>query len=88
MIDPAMHSPAGEEPHLSRFLRIVHPPIKPPWANPLHEVQYERRSFDVDVKSCVGCGGRMTVRAVVTDPASIDKLLRALQRPSAPPAAA
>jgi len=34
------------------------------------------------------CGGRMTVRAVVTDPASIAKLLRALRRPRAPPAAA
>jgi len=30
----------------------------------------------------------MTVRAVVTDPASIAKLLRALQRPRAPPASA
>jgi hypothetical protein len=27
------------------------------------------------------CGGRMTVRAVVTDPASIAKLLAALRRP-------
>jgi hypothetical protein len=47
-----------------------------------------RRTFDVDVKSCAACGGRMTVRAVVTDPASIAKLLRALQRPRAPPVAA
>lgn len=47
-----------------------------------------RRTFDVDVKSCGACGGRMTVRAVVTDPASIEKLLRALRRPRAPPAAA
>ena len=47
-----------------------------------------RRTFDVDVKACAACGGRMTVRAVVTDPASIAKLLRALQRPRAPPVAA
>jgi len=47
-----------------------------------------RRTFDVDVTSCVACGGRTTVRAVVTDPASIAKLLRALQRPRAPPASA
>jgi hypothetical protein len=47
-----------------------------------------RRTFDVDVKSCAACGARMTVRAVVTDPASIAKLLRALQRPRAPPVAA
>ena len=47
-----------------------------------------RRTFDVDVMSCAACGGRMTLRAVVTDPASIAKLLRALQRPRAPPVAA
>jgi hypothetical protein len=47
-----------------------------------------RRTFDVDVKSCGACGGRMTVRAVVTHPPSIAKLLRALRRPRAPPAAA
>ena len=47
-----------------------------------------RRTFDVDVKSCGACGGRMTVRAVVTDPASIAKLLGALRRPRAPPVAA
>jgi hypothetical protein len=46
-----------------------------------------RRTFDVDVKSCRACGGRMTVRAVVTDPASIAKLLRALRRPREPPVA-
>jgi len=58
---------------------------------PLSRVEWAtllRRTFDVDVTSCVACGGRMTVRAVVTDPASIAKLLRALQRPRAPPASA
>ena len=39
-----------------------------------------RRTFDVDVTRCTGCAGRMTVRAVVTDPASIDRLLAALRR--------
>ncbi len=47
-----------------------------------------RRTFDVDVKSCAACGGRMTVRAVVTDPASIARLLGTLRRPRAPPVAA
>ena len=38
-----------------------------------------RRTFDVDVKRCcTGCAGRMTVRAVVTDPAPIARLLGAL----------
>ena len=32
-----------------------------------------RRAFDVDVTRCTGCAGRMTVRAVVTAPASIDR---------------
>ena len=36
-----------------------------------------RRTFDVDVTRCTGCAGRMTVRAVVTDPASIARLLGA-----------
>jgi hypothetical protein len=47
-----------------------------------------RRTFDVDVKRCHGCGGRMTVRAVVTDAASIARLLGALRRPRDPPIAA
>lgn len=47
-----------------------------------------RRTFDVDVKRCTGCAGRMTVRAVVTDPASVARLLGALRRPRAPPVAA
>ena len=47
-----------------------------------------RRTFDVDVKRCTGCAGRMTVRAVVTDPASIDRLLGALRRSRDPSAAA
>ena len=47
-----------------------------------------RRTFDVDVTRCTGCAGRMRVRAVVTDPASIDRLLAALRRAREPPVAA
>ena len=47
-----------------------------------------RRTFDVDVTRCTGCAGRMTVRAVVTDPASIDRFLAALRRARDPPVAA
>jgi hypothetical protein len=47
-----------------------------------------RRTFDVDVKRCRNCGGRMTVRAVVTDAASVAKLLGALRRSRDPPVAA
>jgi hypothetical protein len=47
-----------------------------------------RRTFDVDVRVCPHCAGRVTPRAIVTDPASVRKLLAALRRPRAPPAAA
>lgn len=47
-----------------------------------------RRTFDIDVKHCCSCGARMTVRAVVTDAASIAKLLTALRRSRDPPVAA
>ena len=47
-----------------------------------------RRTFDADVKRCHGCGGRMTVRALVTDAASIARLLGALRRSREPPLAA
>jgi hypothetical protein len=47
-----------------------------------------RRTFDIDVKRCRNCGGRMTVRAVVTNAATIAKLLGALRRARDPPVAA
>jgi hypothetical protein len=58
---------------------------------PLSRVDWallKRSTFDVDVKRCRTCGGRMTVRAVVTDAASIAKLLGALRRSRDPPVAA
>jgi hypothetical protein len=70
--------------HWERVLggELYAPPSRLDWATLL------RRTFEVDVKSCGACGGRMTVRTVVTDPPSIAKLLRALRRPRPPPAAA
>ena len=59
-----------------------HERVRVDWATLL------RRTFDVDVTRCTGCAGRMTVRAVVTDPASIDRLLAALRRARDPPVAA
>jgi hypothetical protein len=47
-----------------------------------------KRTFDTELRVCARCGGRLVVRAVVTEPASIAKLLAALRRPRAPPAAA
>ena len=47
-----------------------------------------RRTFDVDVTRCTKCAGRITVRALVTDPAPIDRLLAAIHRARKPPVAA
>ena len=47
-----------------------------------------KRTFDVDLRVCLRCGGRLTVRAVLTEPASVAKMLAALRRPRAPPGAA
>jgi hypothetical protein len=42
-----------------------------------------RRTFGFDVKTCTSCGGRLEVRAVVTEPASAAKILESLARPRA-----
>jgi Putative transposase/Transposase zinc-binding domain len=47
-----------------------------------------RRTFDVDLRVCARCGGRLSVRSVVTDPQDIQRLLSALARSRDPPAAA
>jgi hypothetical protein len=41
-------------------------------------VQYERCSFEIDVKSCVRCGARLEVRAVVTDHGTARRILDAM----------
>lgn len=48
-----------------------------------------KRTFATDVRVCPRCGGNVRIRAVVTHPDSVAKLLAALQRTSArapPPA--
>jgi hypothetical protein len=50
-----------------------------------------RRTFQVDVKQCPECDGRLQPRATITDPASVQKILTALKGgcgPRAPPRAA
>jgi hypothetical protein len=47
-----------------------------------------RRTFDFDVKTCPACGGRLHVRAVVTEPETAAKILESLARTRAPPRAA
>ena len=46
-----------------------------------------RRTFDVDISRCARCDGPLRVRAVVTDPTSVQRLLAALRRPRPPPLA-
>jgi len=53
-----------------------------PWAELL------KRCFSIDVLTCTGCGGRMRLVALVTEPASIRRLLRGVRETSdAPPRA-
>jgi hypothetical protein len=47
-----------------------------------------QRTFDVDVKTCPSCGGRLHVRAVVTEHETAAKILKSLARTRAPPRAA
>jgi hypothetical protein len=48
-------------------------------------VQYEKRSFAVDVLICEKCLGPMTVIAYLTDPAVVGKILLHLGLPTCPP---
>ena len=41
----------------------------------MKEVQYERRSFAIDVLACAHCGGRLRLIATLHDPAVIRKIL-------------
>jgi hypothetical protein len=50
-----------------------------PWAELL------RRTFDIDVETCPSCGGRMRLLALVTEPASVARLLRHMAEPTEPP---
>jgi hypothetical protein len=46
-----------------------------------------KRTWGTDVRVCVLCGGRLVVRAVVTDSHAVQKILCALQRSRDPPLA-
>jgi hypothetical protein len=46
-----------------------------------------KRTWGADVRVCVLCGGRLVVRAVVTDSHAVQKILCALQRSRDPPLA-
>jgi hypothetical protein len=44
-----------------------------------------RRAFAIDVEKCASCSGRMKLHAVVTEPTSIERLLRHLGEPTEAP---
>jgi hypothetical protein len=50
-----------------------------PWAELL------LRCFSIDVLSCAGCGGRMRLLALVTDPKSARRFLRGIGEPTEDP---
>ena len=61
------HAPNGGRP-----ARAVGPRRRYPWAELL------RRVFEVDVLVCPHCGGVRRLLAAITEPAAIEKVLRAM----------
>ena len=54
----------------------------------LQEMQYENRSWALDVLECPRCRGRMRILADIHSPDAIERILKCLDLPSrAPPAA-
>jgi hypothetical protein len=45
-------------------------------------VQYETRSFEIDILACPECGGRLRFLASIEDPAVVRKILSHLGIPS------
>ena len=43
-----------------------------------------KRAFDIDIKTCEGCGGTVKVIACVDNPVAIDKMLTHLQAHKSP----
>jgi hypothetical protein len=62
-VDGAKPESTCRSPHLARIQAGCS--TRPPRTCPGRRLA---RTFDVDAKSCADCGGRLDVRAVVTDP--------------------
>jgi hypothetical protein len=59
-----------------------------PTPNPLQEVQYETISYEVDPLTCQQCGSQMKIRAFITEPSVVRRILDHLDskpRQRAPP---
>ena len=57
----------------------THRSIWRPWA------ELMKRSFAIDVEKCPRCGGRMKLRALITETSSIKRFLRSLGEPTEAP---
>ena len=68
-----------------RSRRPTVPPTDPTVSVQLQEMQYENRSFSIDVLECPRCGGRMRILAAINPPETIQKILKCLGIPSRPP---
>jgi hypothetical protein len=76
----AKRAPAAPAPCIEDIKDVPRKRAYRPWAELL------RRTFGFDVLSCPRCEGRMRLLAMVTDPKSIARYLRALGEPTdAPP---
>jgi len=51
-------------------------------------VQYEKRTFEIDILACPDCGNRLRLVATIEDRRVIEKILLHLGLPTDPPAAA
>jgi len=82
----------------SKWRALVVPPLPEqpatggvPKHPPTHRSRYRpwpellKRTFAIDVEKCPSCGGRLKLRALVTRPASVERYLRYLGEPTAPP---
>ena len=65
---------------------MAFPAPRPPPRTPLlREVQYETRSFQIDVTVCPACGGRLRIIAALTELASIRHYLEGVGLAARPP---
>ena len=80
-------SSGGVTPPFPRTTEVLPVPVanaNPPLPLRLHEVQYETRSFEVDVLVCV-CGAERAVLACITDRTAARRILQHLGLPDEPP---
>jgi hypothetical protein len=76
---PAPAAGAGTDAAAAKDRPATHRSRYRPWAELL------KRTFAIDVQACAACGGRLRLKAFVTRPASVERLLRSLGEPTDAP---